>query len=155
MLYPYFTGFDTSFSLLFSFKYFMIPIVISSLTHRLLLSTLCSLQIFGYFLVFTSDFYLNSTVVKKHTLNDFSSLKFVGTSIMFHRLFSFDECSLWTSQGFVLCVCWVCCSVGRHQVHLCGPFFCVFTDLVEGVLLVQSVITKGIDPLLVACTFLL
>lgn len=56
MLYPYFTGFDTSFSLSFSFKYFMIPIVISSLTRGLFLSTLCSLQIFGCFLVFTSDF---------------------------------------------------------------------------------------------------
>lgn len=96
--------------------------------------------------------------LKKHTLNDFNSLKvqFVGTFIMSRQVFSFDECSLWTSQGCVRCVCWVCCSIGRHQVHLCGPVFCVFTDLVEGVLLVQSVITKGIDPLLfVVCTFLL
>lgn len=121
----------------------MTPIVISSLTHRLLLSTLCSLQIFGYFLVFTSDFYLNSTVVKKHTLNDFSSLKFVGTFIMSHPLFSFDECSLWTSQGCVLCVEYVVLQVGIRSICVVHSFvslltwqkeFCLFSQLLQKVL---------------------
>ena len=92
--------------------------------------------------------------LKKHTL--ISVLwNLLGPSLCLVR------CSVLMNVPFgllkdVYCVCWVCCSIGRHQVHLCGPVFCVFTDLVEGVLLVQSVITKGIDPLLlVVCTFLL
>lgn len=51
-------------------------------------------------------------MVKAHALNDLGSLAFAENCLVAQHIFSFGKCSICTSRGSIVCICWVFCSVG-------------------------------------------